>query len=48
MKRAVRLLMWTHYIYLLLLPSLAAVSARMWFPADDLHQVLLVLGFPPF
>lgn len=47
MKRAVCVLMWMHYIYLLLLPTLAVVSARMMFPADDFHQVLLILGFPP-
>ncbi|HEY0658914.1 MAG TPA: hypothetical protein VGD05_10590 [Pyrinomonadaceae bacterium] len=47
MKKAVRVLMWTHYVYLLSLPTLAVVSARMMFPADDFHQVLLILGFPP-
>lgn len=47
MKTAVRALMWAHYIYLLLLPTLAVVSAQMMFPADDLYQVLLIIGFPP-
>ncbi|HVF48129.1 MAG TPA: hypothetical protein VNA17_11225 [Pyrinomonadaceae bacterium] len=47
MKTAVRALMWAHYVYLLLLPTLAVVSAQMMFPADDLYQVLLIVGFPP-
>jgi hypothetical protein len=47
MKTAVRALMWAHYIYLLLLPTLAVVSAQMMFPADELYQVLLIVGFPP-
>lgn len=47
MKTAVRVLMWTHYLYLLLLPTLAVVSARIMFPADDFHEYLLILGFPP-
>lgn len=47
MKIAVRLLMWTHYIYLLLLPTLAVVAARMMFPAEEFHEYLLILGFPP-
>ena len=38
--------MWAHYTYLLLLPTMAVVSARMMFPADDFHQVLLIAGFP--
>jgi hypothetical protein len=46
MKTAVRALMWTHYIYLLLLPTLAVVSAQMMFPADDFYLVLLIAGFP--
>lgn len=39
--------MWSHYVYLLLLPTLAVVSARMTFPVDNFHQYLLILGFPP-
>lgn len=47
MKHVIRVLMWTHYFYLLLLPTLAVISARVMFPADDFHQYLLILGFPP-
>ncbi len=47
MRIAIRLLMWAHYIYLLLLPTLAVMSAQMMFPTDDLYQILLILGFPP-
>jgi len=47
MRIPIHLLMWAHYIYLLLLPTLAVVSAQMMFPADDFYQVLLILGFPP-
>jgi hypothetical protein len=47
MKIAVRLLMWAHYVYLLLLPTLAVVSAQMMFPRSDFYQALLILGFPP-
>lgn len=39
--------MWTHYIYLLSLPTLAIVSAQVMFPESDFYQVLLILGFPP-
>ena len=39
--------MWVHYVYVLLLPTMAVVSARKMFPEDDLHQALLILGFPP-
>ncbi len=39
--------MWAHYVYLLLLPTLAVVAARLMFPAEDFHEYLLILGFPP-
>lgn len=39
--------MWAHYIYLLLLPPLAVVSAQLMFPDSDFFQTLLILGFPP-
>jgi hypothetical protein len=46
MKTAVRYLMWAHYIYLLLLPTLSIVAASMMFPASDFWTKLLILGFP--
>ncbi len=47
MKKAVRVLMWAHYIYLLLLPTLAVASAQIMFSDSDFYQTLLILGFPP-
>lgn len=46
MKRAIRILMWIHFVYLLLLPSLAIVSAIALFPGDDSWTQVLILGFP--
>lgn len=39
--------MWAHYIYLLLLPTLAVVSAQMMFQGADFTEAILILGFPP-
>lgn len=39
--------MWAHYIYLLLLPTLAIVSSQIMFSDADFQQALLILGFPP-
>jgi hypothetical protein len=47
MKTAVRYLMWAHYIYLLLLPTLAVIAAGMMFPDSDFWLQLLIFGFPP-
>lgn len=47
MKRAVRLLMWAHYVYLLLLPTLAVVAAQVMFASGEFSQVLIIVGFPP-
>ena len=38
--------MWAHYIYLLLLPTLAVVAAAMMFPGSDFWLQLTILGFP--
>lgn len=46
MKMVVRILMWIHFIYLLLLPTLAVVAAIVLFPAEDLYTQLLIFGFP--
>ena len=46
MKKAIRILMWIHFIYLLLLPSLAIVSAIALFPSGDEWIKVLILGFP--
>jgi hypothetical protein len=46
MKTAVRYLMWAHYIYLLLLPTLAVIAAAMMFPGSDFWLKLTILGFP--
>jgi len=46
MKTAVRCLMWAHYIYLLLLPTLAVVAAAMMFPESDFWMQLTTFGFP--
>src|SRR5262245_53909642 len=46
MKRAVRYLMWAHYIYLLLLPTLAVIAAAMMFPETDFWLQVLIFGFP--
>jgi hypothetical protein len=46
MKTAVRYLMWAHYIYLLLLPTLAVIAAAMMFPGSDFWLQLTILGFP--
>lgn len=46
MKQTMRVLMWVHYCYLLLLPTLAVVSAQMMFPETDLWMQILIFGFP--
>lgn len=46
MDHIVRALMWIHFVYLLLLPSLAVVAAFMMFPNAELPKYLCVLGFP--
>jgi len=46
MKILVRGLMWVHFVYLLLLPTLAVVSARMLFPGSDDWQSVAIFGFP--
>src|SRR5262245_41999188 len=46
MKTAVRCLMWAHYIYLLLLPTLSVVAAAMMFPRSDFWMQLVIFGFP--
>ena len=38
--------MWVHFVYLLLLPTLAVVSARMLFPGGDDWQSVAIFGFP--
>jgi hypothetical protein len=47
MKAAVRILMWTHFVYLLLLPTLSVIAAVMMFGDEDLWAVILIAGFPP-
>ena len=39
--------MWTHFVYLLLLPTLAVVSAVFMFEGEDLWTAILIAGFPP-
>src|SRR5688572_26053374 len=46
MKTAVRYLMWAHYIYLLLLPTLAVIAAAMMFPESDFWMQVAIFGFP--
>ena len=46
MKTAVRYLMWAHYIYLLLLPTLAVIAAAVMFPGSDFWMQLVIFGFP--
>lgn len=46
MTKAVRILMWIHFVYLLLLPTLAIVSAIALFPDGDEWAQVLILGFP--
>jgi len=46
MSKLVRILMWAHFIYLLLLPTLAVVSARMLLPNSDEWQTVAIVGFP--
>lgn len=46
METAVRILMWIHFVYLLLLPTLAIVAAIVLFPADDFYTQVLIFGFP--
>jgi hypothetical protein len=46
MKILVRGLMWVHFIYLLLLPTLAVVSAWKLFPGSDSWQQIAIFGFP--
>jgi hypothetical protein len=38
--------MWAHYIYLLLLPTLAVIAAAKMFPGSDLWLQLVIFGFP--
>lgn len=38
--------MWVHFVYLLILPTLAVVSARMLFPDSDDWQSVAIFGFP--
>ena len=38
--------MWAHFIYLLLLPTLAVVAAFMMFPETEAWTQLLIVGFP--
>ncbi len=38
--------MWVHFVYLLLLPTLAVISARMLFPGDDSWESVAIFGFP--
>jgi hypothetical protein len=38
--------MWVHFVYLLLLPTLAVVSARMLFPDSETWQQVAIFGFP--
>ena len=47
MQIAIRMLMWAHFIYLLLLPTLSVISAAVMFPGEDLWTVILIAGFPP-
>jgi hypothetical protein len=47
MNKAVRVLMWAHYIYLLSLPTLAVVASRMLFPESDFWQQMIIIGFAP-
>ena len=46
MENAVRILMWTHFVYLLLLPTLSVIAAIMMF-GGDLWTIVLIAGFPP-
>jgi hypothetical protein len=46
MKILVRGLMWVHFVYLLLLPTLAVVSAWKLFPGSDTWQQVAIFGFP--
>lgn len=46
MKQTIRILMWVHFIYLLLLPTLTVVSAAMLFPGEEYWTQVLILGFP--
>jgi hypothetical protein len=46
MYKVVRILMWTHFIYLLLLPTLAVISAKMLFPSSEEWQMVALVGFP--
>ena len=39
--------MWTHFVYLLLLPTLSVISAMMMFREWDLWMAILIAGFPP-
>ena len=38
--------MWVHFVYLLLLPALAVISARMLFPGEETWQQVAIFGFP--
>ena len=46
MKKLVRILMWAHFIYLLLLPTLAVVAAKMLFPESEFWEQVALFGFP--
>jgi hypothetical protein len=45
-EKFLRLLMWAHYIYLLLLPTLAVGAAQRLFPGSGFAEPILLLGFP--
>lgn len=46
-SKAVRVLMWAHYCYLLLLPGLAVLAAGRLGLGIEFAQVLLIVGFGP-
>lgn len=45
-EKLLRLLMWAHYIYLLLLPTLAVSAAQRLFPGSGFAEPILIVGFP--
>lgn len=46
MKKLVHFLIWVHFLYLLLLPAMAVVSAFMMFPREESWLQLTIFGFP--
>lgn len=46
MKKLVRILMWAHFMYLLLLPTMAVVSAKMLFSDSEFWEQVAIFGFP--